>query len=525
MLRPALEKFAKQHLKERLLGTKNNSRPTKAQIWSIGIYVGESPFVFRPADATNNPVLTGDSVSDVRASFVADPFMLKVQGVWHMFFEVMNSQVGRGEIGLAVSQDAVRWTYRQIVLREDFHLSYPYVFEWDNEIYMVPESYQANAVRLYKALDFPTRWSFVGHLLAGDDFTDPSIFRFNDRWWLLTDLARPPYYAGILRLFSAESLMGPWVEHPKSPVVDGNPHIARPAGRVLVVDGKVIRHAQDCDPIYGSQVRAFEITELTTTSYHEREVDTNPILTASGAGWNQSGMHHIDPHPVEGGKWIACVDGFVWQSSSAELSGESKLPTNTMTRLKHYLRNYKPYIVASEIKAVLKEHLRGANNHFETISLKPEKPSRGNVLFSYVTDAFTLSPGQTVPISHTAYWEALQMAKTYLEFGYCVDVISAGDAAGFLPQKQYAVFVGHRHNFERIARRLNTDCVKVLHCDVAHWLFHNSANFSRLLALQRRKGITLPPVKDQVPNLAIERADCATVLGNEFTISTFSIRE
>ena len=230
---------------------------------------------------------------------------------------------------------------------------------------------------------------------------DPSkatIFRFNDRWWLLTDLARPPYYAGILRLFSAESLMGPWVEHPKSPVVDGNPHIARPAGRVLVVDGKVIRHAQDCDPIYGSQVRAFEITDLTTTSYHEREVDTNPILTASGAGWNQSGMHHIDPHPVEGGKWIACVDGFFWQFSSAELSGESKLPTNTMTRLKHYLRNYKPYIVASEIKAVLKEHLRGANNHFETISLKPEKPSRGNVLFSYVTDAFTLSPGQTVPI-------------------------------------------------------------------------------------------------------------------------------
>ena len=54
------------------------------------------------------------------------------------------------------------------------------------------------------------------------------------------------------------------------------------------------------------------------------------------------------------------------------------------------------------------------------------------------------------------------MAKTFLEFGYCVDVISAGDADGFSPEKQYAFYIGHRYNFVRIARRLNTDCVKVL---------------------------------------------------------------
>lgn len=235
-----------------------------------------------------------------------------------MFFEVMNLRAGKGEIGLAVSQDAVRWTYRQIVLREDFHLSYPYVFGWDNEFYMVPESHRASAVRLYKALDFPTRWSFVGNLLAGDNFTDPCIFRFNDRWWLFTDLARPPYYAGILRLFSAGNLMGPWAEHPKSPLLYGNPHIARPGGRVLVVNGRVIRYTQDCEPVYGSQVRAFEITELTTTTYHEREAQQNPILVASGAGWNESGMHHIDPHLLDDGRWMACVDGFIWQESRVE---------------------------------------------------------------------------------------------------------------------------------------------------------------------------------------------------------------
>src|SRR5687768_4819401 len=155
--------------------------------------------------------------------------------------------------------------------------------------------------------------------------------------------------------------------------------------------------------------------------------------------------------------------------------------TKALSSIKRHFRNYKLYLMASEMKAVVKKHLTGANNQIKAISIKPEKPSRGNVLLSYVTDAFTVSPGETVPYSHTAFWESLQMAQTFSGFGYHVDVISAADAKGFFPQKHYAFFISHRHNFERIAQRLNTDCVKVLHCDVAHWLFHNTANCSRLL--------------------------------------------
>jgi hypothetical protein len=35
-----------------------------------------------------------------------------------------------GEIGLATSEDGLKWDYKQVVLNEPFHLSYPYVFEW-----------------------------------------------------------------------------------------------------------------------------------------------------------------------------------------------------------------------------------------------------------------------------------------------------------------------------------------------------------------------------------------------------------
>jgi hypothetical protein len=79
-----------------------------------------------------------------------------------------------------------------------------------------------------------------------------------------------------------------------------------------MVDGRIFRFAQTCWPAYGSQIRMFEITELTITSYHEHEIGDVPLLAGSGAGWNSSGMHHIDAHPLDNGQWVACVDGFHW---------------------------------------------------------------------------------------------------------------------------------------------------------------------------------------------------------------------
>jgi hypothetical protein len=294
------------------------TQPIKKQIWSIGIYAGKSPLELAPVGQVSNPVLTADSVSDARAMFVADPFMLETDGKWHMFFEVMNLESGRGEIGLATSPNALQWSYQQIVLREQFHLSYPYTFKWNGAYYMVPETHQANSIRLYKAVEFPTHWSFVRTLIDGADFVDPTIFHCNDHWWLFTDFARPPFYAGTLRLFRADHLEGSWAEHPESPVIEGNPHISRPAGRVVHQNGQMFRFTQDCCPDYGTQVRAFEITDLTPTTYREHAVELPPIVQAAGTKWNESGMHHVDPHWTDQGQWIACVDGFYWKTSAGK---------------------------------------------------------------------------------------------------------------------------------------------------------------------------------------------------------------
>lgn len=154
------------------------------------------------------------------------------------------------------------------------------------------------------------------------------------------------------------------------------------------------------------------------------------------------------------------------------------------------------------------------------VSLAPEGDAKGRVLLSYVIDPFLREPGQPISNDHTHHWESYQIAQTFLTHGYSVDAISYQNER-FRPERRYDFFVGVRTNFERISAQLNTDCRKVVHLDTSHWLFNNAAAYQRLLAVKERRGIVLHNVKMVSPNWALEHADEATVLGNEFTIETY----
>jgi Glycosyl hydrolases family 43 len=275
--------------------------------WSISIYQGNSPFDFGALRGTGSaPVITAKHVTDVTANSVADPFMIHDRGTWYLFYEVYNLQTKRGEIAVSTSHDLVTWTYGGIVLQERFHLSYPYVFRSNDDYYMIPESRKANGIRLYQAQHFPGQWSYVKTLLEGP-YVDASLVQFAARWWLFVGEAP---HNDTLRLFYSEDLLGPWVEHPKSPIVNGKPHIARPGGRVIVSGNRVVRYAQDDSPRYGNQVWAFEIVRLTETEYEEKQATDFPVIKATGGkAWNGDGMHNIDPHKTSDNTWVACVDG------------------------------------------------------------------------------------------------------------------------------------------------------------------------------------------------------------------------
>lgn len=171
--------------------------------------------------------------------------------------------------------------------------------------------------------------------------------------------------------------------------------------------------------------------------------------------------------------------------------------------------------------AALKQKAKWHLEKSKIIHLRPKNVPRGNVLISYMVEPFLLKRGEDISHHHTNYWECAQMATTFLDLGYAVDVINSYNKI-FVPKINYAYFIEHRTVLERVASRLNEDCLKIMHIDTAHLLFHNAAEANRLLELQQRRGITLSPRRFIMPNFAIENADCATILGNQFTQQTFS---
>jgi hypothetical protein len=262
--------------------------------------------------------LTAADVTDYGdADFVADPFLwLSETGDMHLFFEVFNGdRRPTAVIGHATSEDGGRsWQYDRVVLRADVHLAYPYLFRWDGAFYMVPDAWDRNepaAISLYRTDSLPDGWQPVTTIVAPDvQLADCTVFRLDGRWWAI--LGSDDGQFDLYLYYSDDLLSDNWTPHERNPVVSGRPRAARPAGRPIVAEDRMLVFFQDCTDQYGEKARAFEIEQLSPTTYADRERPESPILEASSdyLGWNSGRMHHIDPWYTSDG-WYCAVDGDV----------------------------------------------------------------------------------------------------------------------------------------------------------------------------------------------------------------------
>ena len=158
----------------------------------------------------------------------------------------------------------------------------------------------------------------------------------------------------------------------------------------------------------------------------------------------------------------------------------------------------------------------------QVIRLSPAIIPKGHVLLSYIIESFLIDPDHPTFRSHTHYWETRQIVNTFLELGYAVDLISYRNTS-FRPERNYDFFVSARTNFDRLAARLNDACVKVAHLDTAHWITNNYNAYGRLFNLVQRRNVALTgSIRLIEHNSAIENADLATVLGNTFTMESYT---
>lgn len=177
------------------------------------------------------------------------------------------------------------------------------------------------------------------------------------------------------------------------------------------------------------------------------------------------------------------------------------------------LANIRGYIQAYYRKATKKlfgvVHLKGRGRRKET------------VLLSFITSPFTLPPGGFFTDPHSNYWVAPEIAHLLLERGYDVDVIEWNDDH-FVPKKKYAACIDLHHHLKRFAPHLDPDCIKILFTVSAHPAFQNTVEEKRIKALEKRRGITLPPTRKEPLSENEKYADYIAGYGNAAVLGTYA---
>lgn len=212
----------------------------------------------------------------------ADPFLFVHNNKLYLFYEDLHFYNYLGVIKMTYTTDLVHWSKPVLITHEpDCHFSYPFVFEDNGEVYMMPETGNQHNIRLYKAdNDDLTIFSLHKVIMQREDipkdivydFADSCIYKKDNLYYLLTStMTNESYY---LHLYTSQQLEGPYEMHPSSPVVS-NSKFGRCAGSLLEHDGHLYRFAQDCSDAYGKQVHLLEIDEITPTQYTEHVVKEN----------------------------------------------------------------------------------------------------------------------------------------------------------------------------------------------------------------------------------------------------------
>jgi hypothetical protein len=229
----------------------------------------------------------------------ADPFVIEVGGTHYLFCEQQDYAASKAVISVTtVPRDGQPATPRP-VLEAPHHLSYPFVFEHGGQIWMVPESCASRTVDLYRADPFPDHWVHEATLLSDINASDATLIMHNGEWWMFASIVeRQSSSWDSLSIFHSVDLFGPWVAHPRNPVLI-DARSARSAGHVYTSGGQLWRPAQDCSEDYG---RALALCSIDWLDHENFAQTTRARLSLSRPTYG--------PHTLNWAAGLEVIDAF-----------------------------------------------------------------------------------------------------------------------------------------------------------------------------------------------------------------------
>ena len=222
-----------------------------------------------PCDA-NNTLYRFKNLIPPKDRFWADPFAIQSGEHYYVFLEEYSYEFAKGHISvIELDRKGVVSGPRKVLERE-YHLSYPFVFEWNGNYWMIPESAANKTVELYRAKSFPFVWQLEKVLMTDVRAKDATLAEIDGTWWMFVSIAEHSI-PDELYLFSAPSPLGPWTPHRRNPV-KSDVRGSRPAGALFEWNGEVYRPAQDSSGRYGYAISINRLMQLDHERFSEERV-------------------------------------------------------------------------------------------------------------------------------------------------------------------------------------------------------------------------------------------------------------
>lgn len=224
--------------------------------------------------------------------FWADPFLFKYQNQQYVFFESLSYKTKKGKISCGLI-DGNNIVNVMDVLELDYHLSYPYIFKENGEIFMMPETMQNNRLEIYRCVNFPDKWELFTTAFEGETVADATFFndQQNQKWLFVTKkVSINTDTTSELYIYKVDSLkLNNLQPHKQNPVIIDS-RIARNAGPIFEMDGKFYRPSQcSSDAIYGKALNINQIEKLNLDKYEEKII--KKVEPSFQKGF--SSIHHL----------------------------------------------------------------------------------------------------------------------------------------------------------------------------------------------------------------------------------------
>jgi hypothetical protein len=253
----------------------------KGAVWNIAWAKSE---IDKLDDADFHIVDSGDKYS------FADPFLFNWNGKLFVFIEKIDKDSGLGRIAFGSYIDGTFQEFNDCLV-EDFHLSFPFIFEYGNEVFMCPETSNKLEIRLYRAVSFPTKWEYYTTLLAGKKFVDTIIYRVEDEWVLQTSyslLGSMGTVSEVYEFKGTSPISNDWLLQPPNQITFDS--LNGRNGGFVQNKGKLFRLGQRfVHSTYGYGVTMNSVTRDSQNNYLEKPfLEITPVAESKIAG-----VHHV----------------------------------------------------------------------------------------------------------------------------------------------------------------------------------------------------------------------------------------